>query len=228
MPRRARIVVPGIAHHITQRGNNRQPVFATDFDRQIFLDLLGDYAPRNGLSVWGYCLMPNHFHVIAIPQEPDALARTFRRLEADYARYFNVRQGACGHLWQARYYSTPMDDRYRWSALAYVERNPVRAGLARHAWAYRWSSAPARLGLGKSPAWLAFREWSRHWTRDEWKRALAKFDDAQFMEEMRDRTMTGFPLGGALTERLEQALGRPLRRGASGRPKKTGDSIPFP
>jgi putative transposase len=104
MPRRARIIVPGLPHHITQRGNGRQDVFDTDSDRQLFLDLLAEYSHRYLLEIWGSCLMTNHFHLIAVPQQDNSAARALRRLEADYARYLNVRRHAPGHLWQARFY----------------------------------------------------------------------------------------------------------------------------
>src|SRR5712692_9304183 len=93
MPRRARIVVPGLAHHITQRGNNQQNVFDTSFDRKLFLEMLAAHASKHGLAIWGYCLMANHFHLIASPETPDSPARTLRRLLADYARYLNARRG---------------------------------------------------------------------------------------------------------------------------------------
>src|SRR5258708_35824078 len=105
MPRRPRIVIPGLAHHITQRGNNQRDVFDTDFDREIFLKMLGKYAASSGVAIWGYCLMANHYHLIAVPETEDALARAMRRLESDYARYLNVRRQANGDLWQARFQS---------------------------------------------------------------------------------------------------------------------------
>lgn len=221
MPRRARIVAPGLAHHVTQRGNNQQNIFDTDFDRKLFLELLGSHASKHKLAIWGYCLMANHFHLIALPETEDSLARTLCRLLADYARYLNVRRGANGHLWQARYYSTPMDERYRWRALAYVERNPVRAGIVREAWEYPWSSAGARLGRRTAPEWLQLSEWHRHWTSLEWTWQLAHGGrEPAFAKELKDATLRGHPLGGELTDRLEQALGIRIRPGIAGRPRE--------
>jgi putative transposase len=220
MPRRARVVVPGLAHHITQRGNNQRQVFDTDFDRKLFLQLLGASASKCGLAIWGYCLMTNHFHLIAVPKAADSLARTISRLEAGYARYLNLRRGVDGHLWQARYHSTPMDDRYRWVALAYVERNPVRAGMVGEACEYQWSSAGPRLGLAASPEWLQLSEWHRHWTREDWRGLLSGSEREQgFSSEMRNATLRGTPLGSELAERLEGTLGIRLRPGQAGRPK---------
>ena len=226
MPRRARIVVPGLAHHITQRGNNQQNIFDTSFDRKLFLDMLAKYASKHGLVLWGYCLMPNHFHLIGLPETPDSLARTFRRLLADYARYLNARRGTNGHLWQARYFSTPMDESYRWRALAYVERNPVRAGIVKDAGMYQWSSAGARLGHSAAPEWLDFHEWRRHWTSVDWGRLLAESLREQALAmEIRDAALRGHPLGTALRLRLEADRGIRLRPQKAGRPHKQGADI---
>lgn len=213
MPRRARIVVPGLAHHITQRGNNQQQVFDTDFDRKLFLDLLKTAAAKDGLTIWGYCLMSNHFHVIAVPQAEHSLARAIQRLEADYARYLNLRRATNGHLWQARYHSNPMDDHYRWTALAYVERNPVRGGITNSAVSYPWSSAAARLGQATAPEWLDLSEWRRHWTPEDWILLLSNAEREQaFARELREATLGGHPLGAELTQSLEKKLGIRLRR----------------
>jgi putative transposase len=87
MPRSKRIVVPGIPHHITQRGNGRARVFDSDQDRAVFLDLLAGYSQQYGLAIWGYSLMSNHFHLIAVPSHDGCPAKVLGRLEADYARF---------------------------------------------------------------------------------------------------------------------------------------------
>ena len=117
MPGRARIIVPGVPHHFTQRGNGRQPVFDVESDRRLFLDLLAEYSARYWLDVWGYCLMTNHFHLLAVPQRDASAAGALGRLEADYARYLNVRRRAPGHLWQARFFSAPLELPQCWRAL---------------------------------------------------------------------------------------------------------------
>ncbi len=221
MPRSKRIVVPGLPHHITQRGNGRAKVFDCDQDRAVFLDLLAGYSQQYGLSVWGYCLMSNHFHLIAVPAHEGTAAKVLGRLEADYARFLNVRRRASGHLWQARYHSVAMEPPYCWRALAYVERNPVRAGMTSTAVAYAWSSAPARMGAGAVPSWLDFDTWAQHWTRAEWLQLLADGNaDELTRVELQEATLSGRPLGEPLVERLERELGRRLRRGRAGRPPK--------
>jgi len=221
MPRTKRIVVPGLPHHITQRGNGRANVFDSDDDRVVFLDLLAAYSLQYRLTIWGYCLMSNHFHLIAVPSHEDAAAKALGRLEADYARYVNVRRRTSGHLWQARYHSVPMDSNYCWRALAYVERNPVRAGMTSAAANYPWSSAQARLGMTPTPAWLDLNPWAQEWTPNEWLKRLGDDNcDEVTRVELQEATLGGHPLGAALSERLERELGRRLHRGKMGRPPK--------
>src|SRR5690242_6464762 len=89
VPRRPRIVFPGVAHHITQRGNNRQPVFFSSDDRRLYLDLLRHHAVRGGTHLLGYCLMTNHVHLVAVPEREDSLARTLGPVHSDYALALN-------------------------------------------------------------------------------------------------------------------------------------------
>jgi len=221
MPKSKRIVVPGLPHHITQRGNGRAKVFDCDQDRTVFLDLLARYSLQYGLSIWGYCLMSNHFHVVAVPAHECAAAKVLGRLEADYARFLNVRRRTSGHLWQARYHSVAMEPPYCWRALAYVERNPVRAGMTLAAVDYPWSSAAARLGAAVAPPWLDLDPWSQHWSTVEWLHMLADESEDEFTRvELQEATLSGHPWGPSLVQRLEKELGRRLRRGKAGRPPK--------
>jgi len=221
MPRGKRVVVPGLPHHITQRGNGQAKVFDCDQDRTVFLDLLASYSSKYGLSLWGYCLMPNHFHLVAVPAEEGTAAKVLGRLESDYARFLNVRRGTSGHLWQARYHSVAMDSLHCWRALAYVERNPVRAGMTAAAVDYPWSSAAARLGAAAVPAWLNLDPWSQHWSKSEWLHMLVDPSKDEITRvELQEATLSGRPLGQALVERLEKELDRRLRRGKAGRPPK--------
>jgi putative transposase len=103
MARLRRIVLPGIPHHITQRGNRRERVFFEEGDYALYLDLLSDAAARSGVAIWAYCLMPNHVHIVAVPQDEDGLRRTFRYVHRHYAGYVNARMRVTGHLWQGRF-----------------------------------------------------------------------------------------------------------------------------
>ena len=102
MPRRPRVIIPGVAHHITQRGNNRQPVFLAPEDYPRYLDLLRRYAARYGARVLGYCLMTNHVHLIAVPDKESSLAQTLRCAHSEYALELNRTEGRSGHIWQNR------------------------------------------------------------------------------------------------------------------------------
>jgi len=211
---------------MTQRGNGQAKVFDCDQDRAMFLDLLAKYSLQYGLSLWGYCLMSNHFHLVAVPAHETSAAKVLGRLEADYARFLNVRRRTSGHLWQARYHSVAMDSPHSWRALAYVERNPVRAGMTLAAVDYPWSSAAARLGAAVVPSWLDLNPWSQHWSKSEWLHMLADTSEDRITRvELQEATLSGRPLGQALVERLEKELNRRLRRGKAGRPpKRSADS----
>ncbi len=145
MPRRNRCVLPGIAHHITQRGVNRCQTFSSDDDRQTYLRLLKLNLEDSGVNVLGWCLMSNHTHLVAVPAREDSLSVLFRRVHGRYAQYYNARTARTGHLWQNRFFACPLDHDHLWTALAYVERNPVRAAIVPRAGDYTWSSAVAHL-----------------------------------------------------------------------------------
>ncbi len=218
---RPRVVAVGVPHHVTQRGNDRRDIFLANCDREAYLDALFEYAERYGLSVWEYCLMTKHVHFVAVPRRPASLARAFGRTHADYARYANVRRRGCGHLWQARFYSCPMDEQAAFRALAYVERNPVRARLAERAEEYRWSSAAAHCG-GPAGRLLDDSAWRRVYTAERWRDVLrTSIGEEAFRERIREATGVGLPLGDeAFVESLGRAIGRDLRRRPAGRPKR--------
>ena len=129
MARIARVVAPGLPHHITQWGNRRQQTFFTDDDYQQYVALLSSSCRRSGVEIWAYCLMPNHVHLIAVPQEPDSLRAAIGEAHRRYTRMINFRQGWRGHLWQERFASFVMDEQYLLATARYVETNPVKAGL---------------------------------------------------------------------------------------------------
>ena len=110
MSRLARAIAVGCPHHITQRGNNRQPVFLVDEDRQVYLELLREQADKYGLEILAYCLMDNHIHLVAIPHQEDALAKAVGRTQFRYTQYFNRSHQRSGHLWQGRFSSCALGD----------------------------------------------------------------------------------------------------------------------
>lgn len=149
MPRSARLVLPGIPHHITQRGNRRLPTFLGDADYALYLRLLHHWCRKNGTGVWAWCLMPNHVHLVLVPVDEDGLRATLAPVHTRYTWEINQREGWRGHLWQSRFASFPMADAHVYACLRYVELNPVRAGLVTRPEEWPWSSARAHLGQGK-------------------------------------------------------------------------------
>ena len=130
MPRIARVVAEGVAHHVTQRGNGCQQVFRSPADFALYKDLLMRYAERSGLVLWAYCLMPNHIHLVCVPMGKESLPSALGRTHADYAKHFNIARRTCGHVWQARYFSCPMDRWHCWRAMAYESAIPCGRGLS--------------------------------------------------------------------------------------------------
>ena len=221
MSRLARLVVPGLPHHVTQRGNNRSAVFLADSDYEAYLAFLKEQARRFGLRVLGYCLMPNHIHLVAVPESEQALALAVGRTHWHFAQRLNRVHGRSGHVWQNRFYSCALDGPHGWLALRYVERNPVRAGLARQAWEYRWSSAAAHVGAEDACGLLDMRAWQKYAGAAEWKERLRGPEDERAVALLRQRTSTGWALAGqAFLGRLAGALGRKMQPLAAGRPTK--------
>ena len=222
MPRVARIVIPGCPHHITQRGNNRQDVFFVDDDRERYLEILAEQGERFGLTIDGYCLMTNHVHLIATPAGPDSLAKAVGRTHWLYTQYVNRLHGRCGHLWQNRFYSCGLDEEHFWSALIYVERNPVRARLAGRAWEYPWSSAAAHCGSKDASGLLHLPVWTKMLPPEgTWRDSLAQPTDEALAAKLRLWTHRGRPLGSDnFVSTLERLVGRRLRPLPVGRPKK--------
>ena len=151
MPRSARRVVPGLPHHVTQRGNRRQPVFFSDADYALYLRLLRRWCAETGTKVWAWCLMPNHVHLVLVPANEDGLRATLAPAHRRYSWEINQREGWRGYLWQGRFASVPMDEGHVHACLRYVELNPVRARLSERPEDWRWSSARAHLGLAGDP-----------------------------------------------------------------------------
>lgn len=145
MARLARIVIPDVAHHVTQRGNRRLPVFFSDDDRVAYLELLAEAAAAHGTQCLAWCLMDNHIHLILVPKTADALRATLGEAHRRYSRRINFREGWRGFLFQGRFGSYPMDDAHLMAAVRYVENNPVAAGMVARAEDWRWSSAASHI-----------------------------------------------------------------------------------
>jgi putative transposase len=221
MPRFARAIAVGFPHHVTQRGTDRECVFFTKSDREVYLDLLRSSARQASLRILAYCLMPNHIHLVAVPDEPDSLSVALRRAHGRYANYLNARRGRTGHLWQNRFYSCALDRDHLSVALRYVERNPVRAGLAERVEQYLWSSAPAHL-TGRDPRnLLEMSFWQERGGAKDWRSLLATPEELLAVRLLQRATFTGRPVGSAgFVDQLEAQLERTLRphQGVRARP----------
>jgi putative transposase len=222
MARFARVVIPDLPHHVTQRGNDRQVILADDADRLTYLALLREQAQLYRLSLLGYCLMSNHVHLIVVPHTPMALAQALKQTHGRYASYRNARQSATGHVWQGRFYSCPLDEEHLWAALRYVEVNPVRAGIADTAEAWKWSSAGAHYGVATPDPMLSMDLWRQRWTMEQWRNFLWKRESVAELSELRQATHTGRPLGSAeFVAALEHSTLRLLAPARGGRPRKS-------
>jgi len=210
MSRIARVVVPGVPHHVTQSGNRRMDVFFSDKDRQVYLDLLREFGDKHGVTYWGYCLMSNHVHLIAVPKTQDSLAKSIGLAHKAYTRLINFREDWRGYLWQGRFFSCPLDEARAQQALRYVELSPVRAGLAARAEDWPWSSARGHVtgradGLTQRPPFLDDGK--------AWRATLAAGTPDEEADTLRRYLQTGRPLGTpAFVEQVEDLLGRLLRR----------------
>ena len=151
MPRSARIIHPGAPHHVTQRGNRRQQVFFNEDDYAHYLALLSESCRVESVQCWAYCLMPNHVHLVMVPEDEQSLSRAVGRTHRLYTQYYNRGADSAGLLWQGRFKSSPMDEPRLFAACRYIELNPVRAGLVPCAENWRWSSVHAHLA-GKADA----------------------------------------------------------------------------
>ena len=113
MARLARIVVPGLAYHVTQRGNGRQRTFFADEDYALYRDCLAASCRAAGVEVWAWCLMPNHVHLILVPADADGLRRALAPAHRRYAGHIHARERRTGHFWQGRYGAVAMDEELR-------------------------------------------------------------------------------------------------------------------
>jgi len=145
MARLARVVLPGYPHHITQRGNRRQDVFFQESDYHYYLKQLKTNCDRHGVDIWAYCLMTNHVHLIVNPKEESSLSKAIGETHKFYTKMINTREQWSGYLWQGRFASFVMDESYLLRAAAYVELNPVVAGMVKNPWDYKYSSVHAHL-----------------------------------------------------------------------------------
>ena len=226
MARLARLVIPDVPHHVTQRGNRRQPVFFGEEDYSAYKDLVAAACAARQVRCLAWCLMPNHVHLILVPANADGLRAALADAHRRYSRRINFAHGWTGYLWQGRFASYPMDEAHLMTSVRYVELNPVRAKLAKRAEDWPWSSARAHLtgrrdGL-TDPAALA--DVHRNW-RAMLRHGLEAGDlGEEEVAAIERHTRTGRPRGDdAFVEALEARTGRALRRRKPGPKPQSGN-----
>ena len=219
MARLARVVIPGVPHHVTQRGNGRAQTFFSDLDYALYRDLLARHCRAAEVSVWAWVLMPNHVHLILTPRDSDGIRRALSKLHRAYAGHVHARLKRTGHFWQGRFGCVAMDEAHLAAALRYVALNPVRARLVDRPTDWRWSSLHAQLGLVRDDAVTdtsPVRE--RH---PDFAALIAAGEDEELSQALRRAESVGRPLGdAAFLDRLEGLTGRALRPEKRG-PKPT-------
>jgi putative transposase len=214
MTRLARMVFPGIPHHVTQRGNRREAIFFEDGDQEIYRDLLAEQARKVGVGVWAYCLMPNHVHLIMTPETADGLGRAVGETHRRYTNFINARGRWTGHLFQSRFASVAMDEAHLLAAVRYVGLNPVRARLVDRAQDWPWSSVRAHLAGVDDELAIVAPVLERI---DDFAAFMAVEEEAGY-DALRRSEGTGRPVGAPeFVAGLERLLGRPIARRAPGR-----------
>ena len=215
MARLARFVVPGIPHHVTQRGNGRQQTFFSDSDYAYYKTLLATHCAAAGVAVWGWVLMPNHVHLILVPETTDSLRAALSKVHRAYAGHIHAREKRTGHFWQGRFGCVAMDEPHLAAAIRYLALNPVRAKLVKRAQDWRWSSVHAHLnpdcddGLTDVQPMLDRVE--------DFAALLAAGEDDEMSKTIRRSETTGRPVGSddflASVEAVLQRSPLPGKRG---------------
>ena len=216
----ARVVIPGVPHHVTQRGVRRNDVFFCKENYELYIQLLSEFCRKCGTEVWAYSLMSNHVHLVMVPSTTDGLRASLGEAHRRYTRHINQREQCRGHLWQERFHSFPMDEHHLLAAVRYVELNPVHAGITSRPEDYIWSSTRAHLAgqddqlVKVSPMLERVSNWQTYLESD--------LDDA-IINALQLHTRTGRPLGDdAFVDILELKLGKALRPLKPGRKRKSG------
>ncbi|RYF75218.1 MAG: transposase [Comamonadaceae bacterium] len=224
MARLPRLTLAGHTHHLIQRGNNRQPVFLDRTDRETLLAWLGEDAARLGVALHAYVLMDNHFHLLATPSTADGVPLWMQAVGRRYVRYFNDRHGRSGTLWEGRYRSTLIQsERYLLGCMAYLDLNPVRAGLVEDPAAWAWSShghyVGARIDRQLVPHPLYWALGNTPFAREARYAELVRagLDPAE-QARLTDATLHGWAYGDkAYVEALNASAGRRVLKSRAGR-----------
>lgn len=228
MPRRPRIIIPGVPLHLIQRGNNRQPCFYTDEDYYLYLEWLQEYSGATGCSVHAYVLMTNHVHLLLTPVDANSAGMLMKRLGQHYVQYINRTYQRSGTLWEGRFRSClTQQEEYLLTCQRYIELNPVRADIVAHPGEYRWSNYACN-GQGErsdllSPHSVYLRLGQSSTARQAAYRELFRYElEPGVVDQIRQAINGNFALGNSrFKEEITSVLGRRVTPGKAGRPQKT-------
>ncbi len=219
MVRIARVVLPNVPHHITQRGVRKLPIFLDDEDHEFYLKTLSEMGRKHGVEFCCWCLMKNHVHIVAIPETEESLSKAIGVAHLKYTQYFNEKYGCSGHLFSQRFYSTPMSENHSYAVVGYIHRNPVRAGIVSKVDDYKWSSIQLFLrnryhdSLVNSKLLLNMVE--------DWKEIFDEPIEEEELKNIRLATSTGTPYGDkSFIKKVESILGVEFPSKHIGRPPK--------
>ncbi len=213
MARQSRLVVPETVHHVVARGVNKTRIFSNGFDKARYLKRAATIAVEERVQIHAYCLLSNHVHFLLTPATPSGLAKFFSRLHTRWAMFFNRKQNRTGHLFQSRYFSSPLSEAHYWTAFRYVELNPVRAQLVKRPEDWPWSSARDHLLLARRPMIELSPVVTRaNNTPADWRQLLQSTSD-HADEELRRAHRSSQPCGPqSFLVKLEEQFGRRLVR----------------
>ncbi len=227
MARLPRLTLPGLPHHLIQRGNNREPIFADVRDFEFMHELLTQQAREAGVAVHAYVLMDNHFHLLATPSTAEGLARMMQGVGRRYVRHFNQRSGRSGTLWEGRYRCAVLQpEAWLLPCMAHLDLNPVRAGRVEAPADWAWSSHRHYVGATVdrlvSPHPLAWALGDTPFAREQAyaRRVEEGVPNAQ-QSALVDAALHGWALGdAAFLASLQKQTDRRLTRGKPGRPRR--------
>ena len=216
MARIKRIVIPNTPHHITQRGVRSMNIFFKDDDYIYYKNLLYKQCKEHNVKIISYCLMTNHVHLIAIPKHKESLAKAIGETHRLYTRKINFEQKVKGHLFQERFYSTPLDNEHLLNAIKYVEQNPVKALMVKYPWDYKYTSCLKRLNLVKEDNLLC--DYKVIDNIENYKEFLLEDNNIKFIKE---KTRTGKPCGdNNFYDKIKLLTGIDYKNKKAGRPKR--------
>lgn len=221
MARTARALVGGVCYHVLNRGNAKMRVFHKRADYAAFAHLLDESCERLPMSVFAFCLMPNHFHLVLRPRANADLSRWMQWLMTSHVRRYHKHYGTSGHVWQGRFKAFPIQlDEHLLTVIRYVERNPMRARLVKRAEDWEWSSlSSASAQTSSRPRFLS--DWPIE-RPSRWREMVNRPLTTKELADVRTSAHRGTPYGSVRwVSRIAERLGLESTLRPRGRPKRS-------